>query len=150
MVIKKSARALHRLFWSVAVLVLFLVAAYVSVGRYYIDYVEQYQDDLVAQFVEFTGLKVKVGRLYGTWSNLYPSLTLEDVTLFHPENTSQEVLSMGSITFTIDVATTLTTGSFRPMACTFQRSTVSLKNLSPVAGVCAVILIKRATVIWTR
>ena len=101
MVIKKSARALHRLFWSVSVLALFLMAVYVSLGRYYIDYVEQYQDELVERFVDLTGLQIKVGRLYGTWSNLYPSLTLEGVTLFDPENTSQQVLSMGSITFNI-------------------------------------------------
>lgn len=113
MVIKKSARALHRLFWSVAVLVLFLVAIYVSVGRYYIDYVEQYQDELVERFVELTGLKLKVGRLYGTWSNLYPTLTFEDVTLFHPEDSSQQVLTMQSMAFSLDVVSTLTTGSIQ-------------------------------------
>lgn len=113
MVIKKSARALHRLFWVVAVLVLFLVAIYVSLGRYYIDYVEEYQDSLVEQFVEFTGLKVEVGRLYGTWSHLYPSLTLEQVTLYHPTETDQQVLSMGKMTLTIDILSTLTTGALQ-------------------------------------
>ncbi len=113
MVIRKSATFLHRLFWTATVIVLFVVAIYVSLGRYYMDKVDDYQQQLVARLVEFTGLQIKVGRLYGAWSGIYPTISFEQVTLLHPENTDQSVLFMAEVNFTIDPLATLLKGDLQ-------------------------------------
>lgn len=81
---------------------LVLVAAYISIGRYYIDYVEQYQETLVEHFANFTGLPIQVGRLHGDWSKLSPVLTLESLQLHNPDNSEQPVLVIDAVKLQLD------------------------------------------------
>lgn len=81
---------------------LVLVAAYISIGRYYIDYVEDYQETLVARFASFTGLPIQVGRLYGNWSKLSPVLTLETVQLRNPKDNDAPVLVIDAVNLQLD------------------------------------------------
>lgn len=82
--------------------VLVLVAAYISIGRYYIDYVEQYQETLVDRFASFTGLPIQVGRLYGDWSKLSPVLTLESLQLYSPDDSETPVLVIDAVKLQLD------------------------------------------------
>lgn len=84
---------------------LIVVASYVSLGRYFIGYVEQYQQPLVERFVEFTGLSISVDRLHGHWSRLSPVLTMEGLTLYRPSGDSSDtdaVLTIGEVSFQLD------------------------------------------------
>ena len=80
--LKTILRWINRLLWTVLVTVLVLVASYVSVGRYYISYVELYQQQLLQHFVQFTGLPLTADRLYGRWLQLSPILTIENLELY--------------------------------------------------------------------
>ncbi len=103
--IKISIRWFNRMLWTVIVTVLVLTATYVSLGRYYIDYVDDFQPQLVSRFKEATGLPVSVGKLYGYWSFLSPVITLEEVVLNSPDGDS--VLSINSVSFQLDVLNTI-------------------------------------------
>ncbi len=110
--LKTSAFWLNRILWTVIVLGLVLVASYVSLGRYYIHYVEQYQQQLVRKISDTTGLSISIGHLYGEWSKLAPVITAEQFKLDAPAadippNTTVKpmpdtVLSIGSVSVEID------------------------------------------------
>jgi uncharacterized protein YhdP len=81
---------------------LIAVAAYVSVGRYYIGYVEKYQNELLEYVTEFTELSLNAKNITGRWSKLSPVLTLESLTLFSPDEKTA-VLTIENISFQLDL-----------------------------------------------
>ena len=84
--LKKSAIWLNRILWTLIVSCLLVVASYVSLGRYYIGYVEKYQKEIISQFVEFTGMPVEVGELSASWSTLSFILSFDNVILNDENN----------------------------------------------------------------
>lgn len=101
--LKSCALWVNRLLWATVISVLLLLAAYVSLGRYYIGYVEQYQQQLVAQITRLTDLPLSIDRLYGRWSKLAPVLTLENLSVYSSEGGPETVLSIDNISFKIDI-----------------------------------------------
>jgi uncharacterized protein (TIGR02099 family) len=97
--IKTCAIWCNRLVQTLIVTALLLVAVYVSIGRYYIGYVETYQQQLVDRVSTATGLSMKVGKLYGRWSKLAPVLTMENLSIYVSEAHSESVLSIDSLSF---------------------------------------------------
>jgi uncharacterized protein YhdP len=97
------AQWIKRLLWTAVVSALLLLATYVSLGRYYIPYVEQYQQPLIQRFVELTGLKITVDRLHAYWSQLAPVFVIEQFNLYGPAEGDDAVLSAVNISFQIDV-----------------------------------------------
>ena len=110
--LKKTAVWLNRLLWTVMVTALVLVAAYVSIGRYYIRYIENYQQTLIQRLVDYTGLPITVGHLYGRWSRLSPILSMEDLKLVTPSG-RKTVLTIGTVNFQIDALGSLLNGSLK-------------------------------------
>jgi uncharacterized protein YhdP len=101
-VFKASAIWINRLLWTLLVTTLIAVAAYVSVGRYYIGYVEKYQNELLEYVTEFTELSLNAKNITGRWSKLSPVLTLESLTLFSPDEKTA-VLTIENISFQLDL-----------------------------------------------
>ncbi|MEH6559039.1 MAG: YhdP family protein [Oceanicoccus sp.] len=103
--------------WVFLITVLIVVASYVSLGRYFIGYVEQYQDSLVNRFIDFTGLSLTVGQMHGHWSKLSPVLTMEQLILYRPgENQltgAEAVLTISDVSFQLDPFNSILSGSLQ-------------------------------------
>ncbi|MBL4828062.1 MAG: TIGR02099 family protein [Spongiibacteraceae bacterium] len=111
--LRTSAYWINRILWVTLVTSLVLVAAYVSIGRYYITYVERYQNDLIERFVSYSGLPLKADRLYGRWSYLSPVLTMEGLVLQSPDQGDEPVLLTESVSFQLDPLGSLLNGSLQ-------------------------------------
>ena len=109
---------------------LIAVAAYVSVGRYYIGYVEEYQNELLEYVTEFTELSLNAKNISGRWSKLSPVLTLEDLSLFSPDEKTA-VLTIANISFQLDLFSSLV--SLSPQVKRLQINGVecSLEEIEP-------------------
>jgi len=106
-VIKKSIIWLHRLLWTVVVTVLIGVAAYVSLGRYYVGYIERYQPQLIEYFADISGLPTTAVRLSGRWSKLSPVLSVEELTVSAPDNPHLPLLKIAKLTVQLDVISSI-------------------------------------------
>jgi uncharacterized protein (TIGR02099 family) len=62
-------------------LVLVLLALYVSLGRQYIGLVDRYQDEIFQQVEVFAGLPLKASAMRGSWVGLSPVIELLDFQL---------------------------------------------------------------------
>ena len=71
----------YALLWSVALLLLVLLALYASLGRQYIGLVSRYQSDIFAQLEAFTGIPLAAEQLEGSWSGLSPVLTVSQLDI---------------------------------------------------------------------
>ncbi|WP_101757617.1 hypothetical protein [Oceanicoccus sp. KOV_DT_Chl] len=129
--LKQGAIIINRVLWTVIVTLLVLFALYISVGRYYIRYVEDYQQQLVAEFVDITGLPVTVARLYGEWSKLSPVLTMESVVLAAPEDRQQAVLVIENFSVQLDLIDSLLSRSIQIRKLLINDARVSLLEDSP-------------------
>lgn len=66
---------------SFAVLLLMLLALYVSVGRELTPLVAEYQGEIEARAQQALGMPVRIGRLSGGWQHFAPVLLVHDVSL---------------------------------------------------------------------
>lgn len=110
MVIKQSmtiAKIAYRLLWIMVVLVMLLMAIYVSVARYYLNRIDHYQQRLLAPLAELSGLQVKVSALHGDWSHFFPTLTFERLIFYQPDTPEAIVLSIDTLQLTVDPIRTL-------------------------------------------
>lgn len=131
MVLKKSAIIAHRLLWLSLFVLLMLVASYVSIGRYYISYVEQYQDQLVARFVELSGLPLAVDRVHGRWEKLSPHLSFEGIKLNGRSETVQPVLLLPKATLQLNPLLSLLSGELRIDQLESDGVRISLDEIEP-------------------
>ena len=107
MVVKRSLNWVNRALWTALVVVLVLLAVYVSLGRYYSDYIGRYQAEILTQLAERTGLTVEADQLTGTWSKLAPLITVDNLRLYSPQRPDHVVLSARQLQFKIDVLRSL-------------------------------------------
>ena len=128
---KKRAVLLHRLLWATMLSVLVLFAAYISVGRYYIELVDDYQQQLVDKFVTYTGLPVSVENLYGEWSKLSPIITMETVVLTLPDGSAERVLAIDHLRFQLDTIDSLLNQSIHIKRLFIDNAQVSLVEYAP-------------------
>ncbi|MGK0499873.1 MAG: hypothetical protein ACJAYG_001518, partial [Oceanicoccus sp.] len=129
-VLIKTAIWLNRLLLGLLFSALVLVACYVSIGRYYIVYVEQYQQQLVARFVDFSGLPLTVGQLSGRWSKLSPVLSMQGIELASPLS-GDTVLRIDSLRFQVDPLSSLIKGKLQIARLEIQSVNSSLQEVSP-------------------
>ncbi len=130
MVIKKSALWLNRLLWVVLVSGLVLSAAYVSIGRNTIAYIDRYQGQLLTMLSDFTGLPVAVNRLGGRWSKLSPIIEISDLKLYSPVD-NEPVLSIASASFQIDPIESLLNRSLTLNRIAFSGIRCTLEEFEP-------------------
>lgn len=83
---------LNRGLWTVLVGAVLLVGLVVSLGRYYVPYVESHQQQLVDEFNRRSGLHLSVGHVAGRWKRLAPHFVIDDVRLYNPHDPSQVVV----------------------------------------------------------
>lgn len=128
--IKKSAIWFSRLVWAAAVSLVVLLAVYVSLGRYYINYVDDYQQVLLEQIVSYSGLPLSIDKLSGRWSKLSPIFTLDKVQLVAQE-TGKPVLSADSISIQLDFIGTLIHRSAQIRRLILNGVSCSLQEIEP-------------------
>ena len=66
---------------SLAVLLLLMLALYVSVGRELTPLVAEYQGEIEARAQQTLGMPIRIGRLEGSWQHFSPILLVHDVSL---------------------------------------------------------------------
>jgi uncharacterized protein (TIGR02099 family) len=67
-----------------SLILLLVLAVYVSLGRQLMPYVSNYHQDIEAQLSERLGQTLRFGVIEGRWSRFNPILTLRDVTISAP------------------------------------------------------------------
>ncbi len=110
---------------------LLLLAVYVSLGRYYIGYVEQYQRALLQHFVEYTDLPLTVARLHGRWTQLSPIFTMEQLTLYGPAEGDDVVLTIENVSFQLDSIGSLLHGALQIKSLQIAGVHCSLAEVEP-------------------
>ena len=99
--LRRSTIWINKVLWTVLVAALLLVAVYVSLGRYYIGYVELYQRELIQRFVDYTDLPITAQSLHGQWAEFSPILTIEQLTLYGPSESDDAVLTINSVSLSL-------------------------------------------------
>lgn len=121
--------------WIGLVTGLVVVASYVSLGRYFVGYVEQYQQELVNRFIDFTGLSLTVGHLHGHWSKLSPVLTMEQLALYRPGEEgkagAETVLTISNVSFQLDPLSSLFSGTLKVKALTINNVHCAIEEIQP-------------------
>lgn len=79
--LRRFFKQLYSLLWGVALLVLVLLALYVSLGRQYIGLVDRYQSEIFQHVEEFAGIPVSASAMHGSWAGLSPVIELLDFQL---------------------------------------------------------------------
>jgi uncharacterized protein (TIGR02099 family) len=82
----------NRLLWTVLVGAVLALGALVSIGRYYLPYVETQQAQLIEQLNQRSGLHIRVGNLRAYWQRLSPHLVIDDFKLYNPQQPDEVVL----------------------------------------------------------
>lgn len=101
-----------RKFWMAFVILLMLLAVYVSVGRMVMPRLENYQSQLEGMLSEALGLQVSALQLQGGWQGFNPTATFEQVTLKQssdktPLDAQKPVLEIEQLRVQVDVLSSL-------------------------------------------
>ncbi|HCS26597.1 MAG TPA: TIGR02099 family protein [Spongiibacteraceae bacterium] len=78
-------RALYRWCWRLAIALLVVLALYASLGRYYIEYLPRYAQQLVTYVRDNSDMELRMTALDGSWSGLSPVISLNSLELHHNE-----------------------------------------------------------------
>lgn len=106
------------------------LALYVSLGRYYIKYVDDYQQLLLEKIGAVSGLSLKVDNLQGHWSKLSPVFSLDNVQLLAPDG-STPVLRADKVEVQLDVLGTLFYRSVHIRRLLLDGMNCALQEVSP-------------------
>lgn len=82
----------NRLLWTVLVGAILALGTLVSLGRYYLPYVEQNQAALLAELNRRSGLHIAAGHVRAYWQHLSPHLVVDDFRLYNPQQPDEAVL----------------------------------------------------------
>ncbi|MGB2256226.1 MAG: hypothetical protein ACPH56_14450, partial [Spongiibacter marinus] len=74
-------RRAYALVWSLALLLLVLLALYASLGRQYIGLVSRYQAEIFNELEAALGIELQAEALTGSWSGLSPVLRVESLDI---------------------------------------------------------------------
>ena len=88
--------------WSIIVMVLVLLALYVSIGRHYLPQLGAYQNQLVSQIETRVGIKLSVGVIEGFWSQFSPGITLTEVNIPSSADDTLPGISIDEVEATVD------------------------------------------------
>jgi uncharacterized protein (TIGR02099 family) len=99
--------------WSIIVMVLVLLALYVSMGRHYLPQLGTYQDQLVSEIEARAGIKLTIGTLEGFWSQLSPGITLTDVKIPSSADKGLPGISIDKLEATVNFFSSVK--AFRPL-----------------------------------
>lgn len=92
-----------------AFLILLLVlAVYVSLGRQLLPYVSNYQQDIETQLSERLGQKLQFASIEGSWRRFNPILSLHDVKIVSTQASGEErLVQLDTLTLELDAWTSL-------------------------------------------
>ena len=110
---KTLAHILNRILWTVIITVLLLLAAYVSIGRYYIERLEQHQQPLLDSFKRYTGLSIKADNLRGEWSKLSPVFFIQKLAVEAADGSGATAISADQLVIEVDPLASLLNGSLQ-------------------------------------
>ncbi|MEH6357380.1 MAG: YhdP family protein [Pseudomonadales bacterium] len=115
MPVNSLSASIARKIWIAFVVVLMLLAVYVSIGRMVMPRLVDYQPQIEAQLSEQFGLQITAQSLLGEWQGLQPAVNLQGVTILpltsaEQENTpSKSLLDVRQIVMKLDVISSLLT-----------------------------------------
>ncbi|MFT5575126.1 MAG: hypothetical protein ACI89D_000641 [Bermanella sp.] len=81
--LNNAAQWLYRWSWGAAIVLLVILALYASLGRYYIQYLPQYGQNLSQLVHDNSGIDMQMTGLNGEWSGLSPVVSLQTLELSH-------------------------------------------------------------------
>ena len=91
------------LFITLALVLLMLVAVYVSVGRQLLPFAAQYREDVEASLSASLGQQVQIGAMEGSWRRFNPMLSLQQVLIFPAVSApSEQLVQLDNITLELD------------------------------------------------
>lgn len=128
--LKKIAIWTNRLLWTVMVSILIVVASYASIGRYYIEYVERYQQEIVEYVADYTQLPLAIEGVSARWSILSPVISLSHLVLSSPID-GKEVLRLESVSFQFDLFNSLLNQTFQLRDLQIKGVECSIEEVSP-------------------
>lgn len=123
-----------RKFWMLFVILLMLLAVYVSVGRMVMPRLNNYQPQLEAMLSEALGLQVSAYQLQGGWEGFNPTATFEQLTLKQPLDNAlldaqKSVLEIEQLKVRLDVVSSLLSRQVVFSSLTLQGMSLELKEL---------------------
>jgi uncharacterized protein (TIGR02099 family) len=98
-------RLINRLLWGAITVVLLLLAIVVSLGRYYMPQLGNYQQQLLAQVRSQVNLEFEVGSLEGEWRGLSPVVRVKNFRLLNPDG--EVVIKAGHLAVYFDLLESL-------------------------------------------
>jgi uncharacterized protein (TIGR02099 family) len=131
MVIKRTFHFVSRWCWYGGAVLLVLLATYVSLGRYYMSYIDQYERDIEQWLASNNGITIKLDGLAGDWVRLSPVVTVDTVELF-PGSGAQEPVSVGrKLAITVDVLASLASGRLQFQRIDLSHISLTLEEYTP-------------------
>ena len=85
---------INRVLWTLLVGSIVLLGIIVSLGRFYLPYIETHQRELVDAFNHRTGLHLSVGHISARWQHLAPHFAIDDLRVQNPQDPSETVLQI--------------------------------------------------------
>lgn len=86
-----------------SLILLLILAVYVSLGRQLLPYVGNYHADIETQLSERLGQQLRFANIEGSWRRFNPILTLHDVAISSPQPGGQErLVQLDSLTLELD------------------------------------------------
>jgi uncharacterized protein (TIGR02099 family) len=110
---RAAAVWINRLLWTFIVTVVVVVGAVVGLGRHYIDYVDDYQNEIVATVEQHTGLHLQVEKLSARWMHVSPQFTIDNLKLFNPAKPDEVVLDIDHLVVRVGLLQSL--ANFTPV-----------------------------------
>ena len=125
----KFLRILVNGIWTVAIVAVLVLGTYVSLGRVMMPQLHQYQVELEDYLSDVSGVMVEIGQLQGSWENLQPKVTLQDVILVGDEGHS---IALRELELQLDVLTSI--ADRQPVFVTARASGVTLSLVEQADG----------------
>jgi uncharacterized protein (TIGR02099 family) len=129
-VILRAFDFLSRIVLSAFVVLIVLLALYVSLGRYYVPLLGNYREVIVEQLTEMTGLNFRFSALRGEWQRFSPVIHIEDFTLLGSARGETEIspLLIPELKIALDVFASLEQGAPRLKSLRLQDAVLAFEQ----------------------
>lgn len=98
----QAFKAVYRLVWAIALIVLVLLALYASLGRQYIGLLADYRQQILAEIETRAGVKLQLSSLSAEWSGLAPVIQVQNLQIG-----DQQAIKIGSASIEVNVLSSM-------------------------------------------
>lgn len=125
MILQRALGWLGRTLVALAVVALVALAVLISIGRYYLQYIEQHREAVLHQINASSGLQLRATALAGSWRRFSPQLVAADFSLGHPHQPGVNVMQAQSVSLRLDLIDSIL--ALAPRIAEFEASDVVLR-----------------------